>query len=215
MPFTENVLGEPCPYHESKPHRLKPVLQNPEVDSNPRWERRAGKEARREETEGASLLNSAPSDSSDDSGQVLTKPPSRRGGTAIGDFGGMSCCTFRSGFRSSSEQPPGYCLLPHLYQDAPTIAPLRATGQIARPGLLANNIRVRSIRNFSQTVCGKTKNVVIPRHAACRGIPLVLGIKQRGIPHFVPNDKQKYFFANCVAIMNFEEAARDDMSSTL
>jgi hypothetical protein len=22
MPFTENVLGEPCPYHKSKPHRL-------------------------------------------------------------------------------------------------------------------------------------------------------------------------------------------------
>jgi hypothetical protein len=53
----------------------------------------------------------------DDSGPVLTKPPSRRGGTAIGNFGGRSCCTFRSGLRSSSEQRPGYYLLPHLYQD--------------------------------------------------------------------------------------------------
>ncbi len=205
----------PCPYHESKPHRLKPVLQKPEVDSNPRWERRAGKEARREETEGASLLNSAPSDSSDDSGQVLTKPPSRRGGTAIGDFGGMSCCTFRSGFRSSSELPPGYYLLPHLYQDGPTIASPRATGQIPPLGLLAKAIRASSIPLFNQTVCGKTTNAVIPRHTACRGIPLVLGIKQRGIPHFVRNDNQKYFSANCVAIMNFQEAAFDQMPSTL
>jgi hypothetical protein len=43
------------------------------------------------------------------------------------------------------------------------------------------------------TVCGKIKNTVIPRHAACRGIPLFLGIKQRGIPRFSRNDNQKYF----------------------
>ena len=49
--------------------------------------------ARREETwhgetSCASLLDSAPPDSSDDSGPVLTKPPSRLGETAFGDFGG-------------------------------------------------------------------------------------------------------------------------------
>jgi hypothetical protein len=76
------------------------------------------------------LLDSAPSDSSDDSGQVLASPPSRLGGTADGNFGGISCCTFRSGLRSSSEHPPGYSLLPHLYQDAPNIAPCDARGQI-------------------------------------------------------------------------------------
>ena len=56
---------------------------------------------------GASLLDSAPSDSSDDSGQVLATLPSRLGGTAIGDFGGRSCCTFRSDLRSSSDNLPG------------------------------------------------------------------------------------------------------------
>jgi hypothetical protein len=49
---------------------------------------RAGEEAWRGETQEASLLDSAPSDSSDDSGPVLAKPPSRLGGTAVGDFGG-------------------------------------------------------------------------------------------------------------------------------
>ena len=38
--------------------------------------------------QGAKLLDSAPSDSSDDSGQVLTWPPSHLGGAAGGDFGG-------------------------------------------------------------------------------------------------------------------------------
>src|SRR6202795_4218869 len=46
------------------------------------------------------------------------------------------------------------------------------------------------------TACGKTQNVVIPRHAACRGIPLFLGFKHRGIPHFVRNDNQRDFFRN-------------------
>ena len=91
---------------------------------------RAGKEAGREKTNGAVPLDSAPPDSSDDSGQVLAKPPSRLGVTAIGDFGGKSCCTFHSGLRSSSEHRPGYCLLPHLYQDAIKIALRNATGQI-------------------------------------------------------------------------------------
>ena len=49
-------------------------------------------------------------------------PPSRLGGTAIGDFGGNTCCTFRSGLRSSSEYLPGYSLLPHLYEDNAKIA---------------------------------------------------------------------------------------------
>src|ERR1700730_17843599 len=84
----------------------------------------AGEETWHGETHKATLLDSAPSDSSDDSGQVLALPPSRLGGTAFGDFGGKSCCTFRSGLRSSSEHQPGYSLLPHLYQDEPTIAPL-------------------------------------------------------------------------------------------
>ncbi len=75
-----------------------------------------------EKTEDASLLDSAPSDSSDDSGPVLTAPPNRLGGAAIGDFGGRSCCTFRSGLRSSSEHLPGYSLLPHLYEDGFKIA---------------------------------------------------------------------------------------------
>ena len=79
------------------------------------------------------LLNSAPSDSSDDSGQVLALPPSRLGGTADGNFGGISCCTFRTGLRSSSEHPPGYSLLPHLYQDAANIALWHARGQIKLP----------------------------------------------------------------------------------
>jgi hypothetical protein len=83
-------------------------------------------------TWGALLLDSAPPDSSDDSGPVLTKPPSRLGGTAVGDFGGKTCCTFRSGLRSSSEHRPGYSLLPHLYQDAPKIAFPNAGGQIPR-----------------------------------------------------------------------------------
>jgi hypothetical protein len=65
----------------------------------------------------ASLLDSAPSDSSDDSGPVLAKPPNRLGRTAIGDFGGRFLCTFRSGLRSSSDYQPGYYLLPHLYQE--------------------------------------------------------------------------------------------------
>jgi hypothetical protein len=81
----------------------------------------------------ASLLDSAPPDSSDDSGPVLTVPPNRLGGTADGDFGGRFRCTFRSGLRSSSEQRPGYCLLPHLYQDFPTIASLLPAGQSKYP----------------------------------------------------------------------------------
>jgi hypothetical protein len=79
---------------------------------------------------GVSLLDSAPSDSSDDSEPALAKLPSRLGGTAFGDFGGKSCCTFHSGFRSSSEHPPGYSLLPHLYQDGNKIASLSSDGQI-------------------------------------------------------------------------------------
>src|ERR1700730_13192889 len=98
-------------------------------DYNPRIRtahRRGGK-ARK--NQGAKLLDSAPPDSSDDSEQVLALPPSRLGGTADDDFGGISCCTFRSGFRSSSEHPPGCSLLPHLYQDAPNIAFRHAEGQ--------------------------------------------------------------------------------------
>ncbi len=87
-----------------------------------------GKEAGRRWTQRVSLLDSAPSDSSDDSEPVLTRLPSRLGGTAFGDFGGNSCCTFHSGFRRSSEDLPGYSLLPHLYQDAQTIA-------LARPSV--------------------------------------------------------------------------------
>jgi hypothetical protein len=78
---------------------------------------------------GALLLDSAPSDSSDDSGPVLAKPPSRLGGTAVGNFGGIRCCTFHSGLRSSSEHRPGYSLLPHLYQDFTKIAFPNASGQ--------------------------------------------------------------------------------------
>jgi hypothetical protein len=33
--------------------------------------------------------------------------------------------------------------------------------------------------------CGKIQNAVIPRHAACRGIPLFLCLKPREIPPFV------------------------------
>src|SRR3984957_2468895 len=87
-------------------------------------------EAGRGSTGSALLLDSAPFDSSNDSGPVLTKPPSRLGGTAVGDFGGNYHCTFRSGLRNSSEHRPGYSLLPHLYQDAPKIAFLIASGQI-------------------------------------------------------------------------------------
>src|ERR1700682_517161 len=107
-----------------------------------RGEWRAGEEARRRKKRGATPLGSAPSDSSDDSGQVLTLPPSRHGGTAIGDFGGKSCCTFRSGLRSSSEDPPGYSLLPHLYQDEITIAPHLGTGQIAFPRGMVKTIQI-------------------------------------------------------------------------
>jgi hypothetical protein len=56
---------------------------------------RAGKEADRNRAKRVSLLDSAPPDPSDDSRPVLTKPPSRLGGTAVGDFGGNFCCTFR------------------------------------------------------------------------------------------------------------------------
>src|SRR5579864_2688061 len=83
---------------------------------------RAEKVAGRGRTKCALLLDSAPPDSSDDSGLALARPPSRLGGTAVGDFGGKFCCTFHSGLRSSSEPRPGYSLLPHLYQDAPKIA---------------------------------------------------------------------------------------------
>src|ERR1700683_15686 len=94
-----------------------------------RKEWRAGKEAGRRKTRGVLLLDSAPPDSSDDSELVLPKPPSRLGGTAFGDFGGSSYCTFHSGLRSSSEQRPGYSLLPHLYQDAHKISPPHPSGQ--------------------------------------------------------------------------------------
>lgn len=65
----------------------------------------------------------------DDSGLVLTKPPSRSGGTAASDFGGRFHCTFRSGVRSSSEPRPGYSLLPRLYQDQKKITLRRRQGQ--------------------------------------------------------------------------------------
>ncbi len=94
-----------------------------------RKEWRAEKVAGRARTKCVLLLDSAPPDSSDDSGPVLAKPPSRLGGTAVGDFGGKFCCTFHSGLRSSSEPRPGYSLLPHLYQDAPKIASPYANGQ--------------------------------------------------------------------------------------
>jgi hypothetical protein len=84
----------------------------------------------------ALLLDSAPPDSSDDSGPVLAKPPSRLGGTAVGDFGGKTCCTFHAGLRSSSEHRPGYSLLPHLYQDAPKIPLPYASGQITGRGVV-------------------------------------------------------------------------------
>src|ERR1700674_4072437 len=44
------------------------------------------------------------------------------------------------------------------------------------------------------TACGKTQIFVIPRRTARRGISLFLGLNQRGIPHFVRNDKIDYFF---------------------
>ena len=113
-----------------EPDRLKPVLQNSRSIVILRKEWRAGKVAGRRTAKGALLLDSAPSDSSDDSGPVLAKPPSRLGGTAFGDFGGKFCCTFRSGLRSSSEHRPGYSLLPHLYQDVPKIALRYTTRQI-------------------------------------------------------------------------------------
>jgi hypothetical protein len=87
-------------------------------------------------TWGAMLLDSAPPDSSDDSGPVLAKPPSRLGGTAFGDFGGKTCCTFHARLRSSSEPQPGYSLLPHLYQDAPKITLPCASGQITGRGVV-------------------------------------------------------------------------------
>ena len=112
-----------------KPHRLKPMLLNRNrILSVKGTVRSRGGKARK--IQGAILLDSAPSDSSDDSGQVLALPPNRLGGTADGDFGGISCCTFRTGLRSSSEHPPGYSLLPHLYQDAANIAPRHTRGQI-------------------------------------------------------------------------------------
>jgi hypothetical protein len=40
----------------------------------------------------------------------------------------------------------------------------------------------------------KTQIFVIPRRAARRGISLFLRLNQRGIPHFVRNDKINYFF---------------------
>jgi hypothetical protein len=40
----------------------------------------------------------------------------------------------------------------------------------------------------------KNQIFVIPRRAARRGISLFLGLNQRGIPHFVRNDKINYFF---------------------
>ncbi len=48
------------------------------------------------------------------------------------------------------------------------------------------------------TVYGKTENVVIPRHAPCRGIPLCFRLKQRGIPRCARNDAATYFFENIV-----------------
>jgi iron complex transport system substrate-binding protein len=36
--------------------------------------------------------------------------------------------------------------------------------------------------------CGTTQNVVIPRHALCRGISLFFGLNHGGIPHSVRND---------------------------
>src|SRR5260370_18318400 len=82
---------------QPKLHRLKPVLLNQVPDFDP-WKRQgAGKGAKRRETERATLLDSAPSDSSDDSGQGLAWPPSRLAGTAFADFCGRSVRTSPSG----------------------------------------------------------------------------------------------------------------------
>ncbi len=43
------------------------------------------------------------------------------------------------------------------------------------------------------TVCGKTLNAVIPRHAACRGISLFLNFNRREIPRFARNDNVRDF----------------------
>ena len=45
----------------------------------------------------------------------------------------------------------------------------------------------------ARTVCGKTQNVVIPRHALCRGISLSLGFERREIPRFARNDTLTHF----------------------
>jgi hypothetical protein len=48
--------------------------------------------------------------------------------------------------------------------------------------------------------CGKTQFFVIPRRAARRGISLFLGLNQRGIPHFVRNDKINYYFRSLFSL---------------
>ncbi len=65
---------------------------------------------------GASFLDSAPPDFSDDSGLVLTSPPNRPGRNASGDFGGKPFSHLSLEPPISTEFRPGYSLLPLLYQ---------------------------------------------------------------------------------------------------
>jgi len=86
---------------ESKTDRLKPFLQNPRSIKFRKKERHAQEGAEPRETQGISLLDSAPSVSRrvlyrtctcspNDSGLVLAMPPSRLGETSFGGFGGKS-----------------------------------------------------------------------------------------------------------------------------
>src|ERR1700693_4497321 len=68
---------------------------------------------------------------------------------------------------------------------------------------------------FRFTACGKTQIFVIPRRAARRGISLFVGLNQRGIPHFVRNDKINYFFRNLLSQYHHpSRGAKDGASNT-
>jgi hypothetical protein len=47
---------------------------------------------------------------------------------------------------------------------------------------------------------GKNQYFVIPRHAACRGISLFLGLNRREIPRFARNDKINHLFRSQMSV---------------
>src|ERR1700686_734095 len=49
---------------------------------------------------------------------------------------------------------------------------------------------------FGLTRCGNTQTFVFPRGVARRGISLLSGFKQREIPRFARNDKNKLLFSH-------------------